>query len=199
MRVRVKICGLSSRETIEAAVSAGADAVGLVFAASPRQVSAEAACALGAAVPPFVTRVAVCRHPRPEEIAAILECFAPDWIQSDLEDEGLVIGHPRARFLPVVRDPADVARLEPGVPILFEGGRSGVGEQADWDQARRLARRHRLILAGGLDPANVGEAIRHVRPYGVDVSSGVEESPARKSRELIEAFMEAVWHASRSI
>jgi phosphoribosylanthranilate isomerase len=73
--------------------------------------------------------------------------------------------------------------------LLFEGPRSGIGEVADWSSARMLASMHRLILAGGLSPANVNDAIAQVRPFGVDVSSGVEESPGRKSPALIESFV----------
>ena len=79
--------------------------------------------------------------------------------------------------------------LQSGQPLLFEGPRSGTGKVADWSAARALAAGHSLILAGGLHPANVVEAITTVRPFGVDVSSGVEESPGRKSPALIELFV----------
>ena len=89
--------------------------------------------------------------------------------------------------LPVVRD---AAQLPPGgVRILFEGPRSGMGQVADWDAARRLAERRELVLAGGLNPDNVAEAIAEVRPYGVDVSSGVESAPGRKSPARIADFV----------
>jgi len=83
--------------------------------------------------------------------------------------------------------------------LLFEGPVSGSGQTTDWDEAAALARRAQVILAGGLNPQNVGAAVRHVRPFGVDVSSGVEASPGIKSREKIEQFVLAARAAALEI
>lgn len=191
-RVRVKICGLTSPEAVEAAVEAGADAVGFVFADSPRRVSIDHALELSRAVPPFVCRVAVMQHPDPEWAREVLELFQPDIVQSEAGDRERFGSLPPGRFLPVYRAEPSPAELE-GLPtLLFEGRRSGAGERADWSTAARLARRTRLVLAGGLDPECVAEAVDAVKPWAVDVSSGVESAPGVKDPEKIRRFIRAL-------
>ncbi len=185
----VKICGLTRPEAVEAAVEAGADAVGFVFAPSPRRVAPAAAKALCAGLPDGVLRVAVMRHPAAELVEAVFETFAPDWLQTDAEDlEGLELP-PGCAALPVYRS----GRVPPAadrVPrLLYEGAQSGRGETADWDEAARLAAATSAILAGGLDADNVAEAIRRVRPWGVNVSSGVERAPGDKDPDKIKRFV----------
>ena len=129
-------------------------------------------------------------QPQQQLIDEIVRVFKPDVLQADLSDfDGLRLPDALAR-LPVLR--ADVAAGS-ALPrrLLFEGARSGSGETADWDSAARLARVSELILAGGLNAHNVAAAIRAVRPYGVDVSSGVESAPGRKSAQMIAEFVEA--------
>jgi phosphoribosylanthranilate isomerase len=200
MSVFVKICGLTTPDAIEAAVRSGADAIGFVFAESPRRVTVAQARELAELLPPAVARVAVMRHPTQREWIEIETEFAPDWLQTDAEDfAGLDIGADIKR-LPVYRDTpaldADAAALEP--MILFEGAVSGDGRQADWQRAKTLAARTRLILAGGLDPQNVADAVRQVSPWGVDVSSGVERTRGRKDPEKIAAFVNAAHNVERS-
>jgi len=189
----VKICGLTSAEGVAAALAAGADAIGCVFSESVRRVQPEQAARLSGAARGRAALVAVTRQPTQALIDAILREFRPDALQTDLADfDRLELPQSLAR-LPVLRAP-----LPAGMPtprrLLFEGADSGRGATADWGAAARLARAGELILAGGLTAANVADAIQAVRPYGVDVSSGVESAPGRKSAALIEAFV----HAARA-
>ena len=194
MSVFVKICGLTTPEAVEAAVSGGANAIGFVFAESPRRVSVGQACELTRLVPPAIVRVAVMRHPSRKEWAEVAQGFQPDWVQTDAEDfAGLEIGA-KVRRLPVYRDEPtlDTRVIANEERILFESPTSGEGRQADWNRAGTLATKTELVLAGGLNSRNVEAAIRQVQPWGVDVSSGVERSRGEKDPEQIAAFIRAV-------
>ncbi len=199
MRVFVKICGLSMPRAVSAAVNAGADAIGFVFAQSPRQVTPKRARQLCAAVSPVIIRVAVMRHPVAAEWRAVADEFNPDWLQADAADfAGLDVAEPISR-LPVYRDTRllDDTGVAADGPVLFEAAVSGEGARANWQRAAALASGRQLILAGGLTPDNVGEAIATVRPWGVDVSSGVESKRGVKDAGRIAAFMQAVREAER--
>jgi phosphoribosylanthranilate isomerase len=187
----VKICGLTRPADVAATVDGAADALGFVFhAPSPRNVTPAQARELAAAAPSSMLRVAVVRHPSQVLIDAILADFAPDALQLDLDDIRTLRLPQALTVLPVVRTGgAGSAPLPPR--CLYEGMRSGAGERADWDEAARLARRTQLILAGGLDPENVAGAVTAVRPFGVDVSSGVESAPGVKDAERISLFIAA--------
>ncbi len=191
MSLWVKICGLGSPEAVAAAVAAGADAIGFVFhAASPRNVTPALAAALAAPVPRHVLRVAVTRHPRQADVDAILAAFTPDVLQTDAADfAGLALPAALER-LPVLRTGEPLPAVPPA-RCLYESADSGRGARADWREAGQLARRTELVLAGGLDPANVAAAVATVRPFGVDVSSGVERAPGRKDPALIFDFVAA--------
>jgi phosphoribosylanthranilate isomerase len=197
--VFVKICGLKSERAVRAAVEAGADALGFVFAESPRQVSPEQAAALTHALPAGIARVAVMLRPSITEWNRVRDVFNPDWLQTDVDDFGMLSIPQHVMRLPVYRDKANVAPEQPGFVwpehLVFEGARSGIGMQPDWNTAARIASQTKMILAGGLDPDNVTEAIRRVRPWGVDVSSGVESSPGIKDPERIAAFIAAARQA----
>lgn len=202
--VRVKICGLTSPEAVDAAVEHGADAVGFVFADSPRRVTPDRAALLAARVPPMVAQVAVFRHPAWDQINAALGAADFTLCQSDIDDRPIFDSAAvAARFLPVVRvgSPACDAILShhaaPPAACLVEGAASGVGRTTDWTVCAALGRRTRVILAGGLNPANVAEAIRAVRPYAVDVSSGVESAPGVKDPIKIRDFIQAVRAAEK--
>jgi phosphoribosylanthranilate isomerase len=193
MTMFVKICGLTTPEGVAAAVKAGADAAGFVFSASPREVTPAQARKLAAALPATLRRVAVFRHPPPGWISRVLEEFPADWVQSDAADlPGVDLGG--AEALPVFRSGAPLPELLPEL-LLFEGPQSGTGNVADWDAAARLARRTRVVLAGGLHPGNIAGALAAVRPWGVDVSSGVESSPGIKDPALVAAFVAAARRA----
>ena len=185
----IKICGLKSREAIEAAVAAGANAVGFVFhAESPRNLSVDEARMLQRAVPPCVERVAVFLRPSQALLDSVVEAIRPDRVQADAGDLAGLRLPPGQAVLPVVRGNASPPQPLPAC-LLLEGARSGVGEQADWSHAALLARHTQLVLAGGLDASNVERAVRVVRPFGVDVSSGVESARGVKDLSRIREFI----------
>jgi phosphoribosylanthranilate isomerase len=190
MTLWIKICGMTTPEAVEASLEAGVDAIGFVFAESARQVTLQQAAELAEPARGRVVCTAVTRHPTQQVLEEILEVFQPDLLQTDAEDLRSLRLPPQLPLLPVFR------RWEAGdqqLPsrLLFEGPISGSGLPSDWTSARRLARQSQLVLAGGLTAANVGAAIAEVRPYGVDVSSGVEERRGIKSRAAIARFVSA--------
>ncbi len=199
MSLLVKICGLRTREAVEAAVAGGADAVGFVFhAPSPRNVEPSRAAALAALLPRGVLRVAVTLHPTQSLVDRVLAGFEPDAWQSDAADFATIGLPPAISHWPVWRSGNPL----PGTPpprLVYEAAMSGAGMRADWTAAAGLARRCGLILGGGLDPANVGAAILSVRPSGVDVSSGVEREPGVKDPAMIRAFIEAARAAHQGV
>lgn len=200
--MKIKICGLSDAAAVQAAVHAGVDAIGFVFAPSPRQVTPAQARALCRDVPATVARVAVTQHPTLGLLKEILEEFDPDCLQSDAADFKELEVRRGPRLLPVYREGVSEPGLftrraeQPGVAFepdfLYEGAVSGRGETVDWEQAARLGRRGRMLLAGGLNATNVAAAILRARPYGVDVSSGVESAPGVKDIARISEFVSAV-------
>lgn len=195
----IKICGLRTRDAIAAAAHAGADAVGFVFhSASPRSLEPAEARALQPAVPSGVERVAVFLHPSQSLVDSALEAIAPDWVQTDIEDLDRLRLPPGQRVLPVLRSGSTLPAVLPA-RCLFESGRSGAGERADWSAAAGLAHRTGLVLAGGLDPETVAEAVRTVRPFGVDVSSGVERERGVKDAALVREFIRAAREAAQTV
>ena len=186
----IKLCGMTTPEAVQAALDCGVDAIGFVFAPSVRNVTAQRASELAAPARRRLACVAVTRHPDRAAVESILRDFKPDILQTDIEDlDALALPHSLS-VLPVMRPGPATGRALPR-RVLFEGPVSGSGQTTDWDEAAALARRTEVILAGGLDPANVAAAIRHVMPFGVDVSSGVEQSPGIKSPQKIEQFVAA--------
>jgi phosphoribosylanthranilate isomerase len=187
----IKICGMTTAAAVDAALEARVDAIGFVFARSLRELAPEAAAALARPARGRLRCVAVTHHPSQAAVDEIVRVFAPDLLQSDAEDlEGLRL--PAAlETLAVLRAGATVPTLLPG-RILFEGPASGQGAVSDWSVAGTLARRTQLVLAGGLNALNVADAIARVQPFGVDVSSGVEERPGVKSPAAIMSFVAAV-------
>jgi phosphoribosylanthranilate isomerase len=219
MCVRVKICGVTSAAAVDAAVDAGADAIGFVLAPSPRRLELDVAARLAARVPPSVARVAVLRHPDAATVRAACAALAPHLVQAEPGPgvTAALLAACGASFLPVLHDgptllrrrlpagagagagPRGAAGVAVGAILLEARGRGGRGITPDWARAARLARRVRLVLAGGLTPENVGAAIRRVRPYAVDVSSGVERAPGVKDARLIRRFIAAVRDAAGAI
>jgi phosphoribosylanthranilate isomerase len=190
-RLWIKICGMRTRESIDAAARAGADAVGFVFhAASPRSLSIEVARDLQGAVPAGVERVAVFLHPSQELVDETIDVLRPDWVQTDAEDLATLRLPADQRVLPVLRSGRTLPEPLPG-RCLLESGRSGMGERADWVEAARVAAMTQVVLAGGLDERNVADAVRAVRPFGVDVSSGVEARRGVKDVAKIREFIRA--------
>ena len=184
---------------VDAAVAAGADAVGFVFAKSVRRVTPAQARDAVASLGPDVRRVAVMRHPENEEWLAVLNTFAPDVLQTDIDDfESLDVPHQIERW-PVIRE--DHPALEQPLPdtFLYEGSHSGLGQTVDWERAAVIAGRGNMILAGGLSAENVAAAIRTVHPRGVDVSSAVESAPGQKDPDLIHNFISAARAAENHV
>lgn len=194
----IKICGLTTEDAIDAALRSQVDAIGFVFADSKRRVTPQRAAELAAPARGKLRCIAVTRRPEQRDIDDILATFKPDILQSDADDLLRLRLPATLELIPVVR--AGSAEPNP-LPrrFLFEGPVSGTGLPADWNAAAQLARRAELILAGGLSPQNVADAIAHVRPFGVDVSSGVEASPGLKSPEKIASFVRSARAAARSL
>jgi phosphoribosylanthranilate isomerase len=186
----IKICGLTNAAGVAAALAAGVDAIGFVLAPSVRRVTAQRAAELARTVRRQLSCVAVMQHPQQSEVDEVVRELRPDMLQSDLGDFARLHLPQRIARLPVVRAAQAAPAVYPA-RLLFEGARSGSGETTDWTQAALLARQTRLVLAGGLNAGNVGAAIRAVRPFGVDTSSGVESQPGVKSEEKIMEFVRA--------
>ena len=186
----IKLCGMTTPEAVNAALACEVDAIGFVFAPSVRQLSAQRANELAAPARRKLACVAVTRHPARADVAAILRDFNPDILQTDIEDLDSLDLPRTLSVLPVMRPGATAACALPR-RVLFEGPVSGSGLTTDWRQAAELARRAEVILAGGLNAANVADAVRQVQPFGVDVSSGVEATPGIKSVQKIEQFVAA--------
>ena len=188
-RTFIKICGITSASALTAAVECGVDAIGFVFAPSPRQVTPGQAAELSTHAPPELLRIAVTRHPSQRLVDEIVERVQPDILQTDLQDIEHLKLPSTLQVLPVLRGavPGRITRR-----VLFEGAISGSGELSDWDAAADLASRTEVILAGGLNAGNVAAAIARVRPYGVDVSSGVESAPGVKDARRMAEFVTAV-------
>ena len=201
----IKICGMTTPDAVEAALAARVDAIGFVFADSPRQLTLEDAVALAAPARGQIRCIAVTRHPSQRYLDNVLAVFRPDVLQTDAEDlRGLRLPK-QLELLPVFRGldaPQSTPRVQPGLlpaRLLFEGLTSGSGTLCDWTTAQRVARRTQLVLAGGLDAENVATAISAVRPFGVDVSSGVEERPGVKSPDEVLRFAAAARSAFEMI
>ena len=199
--VRVKICGITRVEDALAAAAAGADAIGLVFyAKSPRAVDIEQAREILAALPPFVTSVGLFVDAERSELERILASVPLDLLQFH-GDESVqqceAFGRPYIKALRVKAGDdiaAQVARYPSAQGILLdayvEGVPGGTGEAFDWSLIPQTLSKL-LILAGGLRPDNVAEAVSRVRPYAVDVSGGVEASKGVKDVEKVGAFIRA--------
>ncbi len=202
MRTRVKICGITRPEDGLAAARAGADAIGLVFyPKSPRAVTIERAREIMHVLPPFVAAVGLFVNARPAEIRVVLAELAIDLLQfhgDESPEECRGYGRPYIKALAMAPgvDVAEYARRYADSAGLLldthrEGVRGGTGEVFDWARAPSGLDKP-IILAGGLTPENVTEAVRQVWPYGVDVSSGVESSKGIKDAARIEAFIRGV-------
>lgn len=206
-RTRIKICGITRPEDARAAVENGADAIGLVFyPSSPRAVSLEQAEAIAAVVPPFVTLVALFVDECPEQVNAVLEALPVGLLQfhgEESPDYCRQFARPWIKALRV-RPDTDIgalARAYSGARGLLldafqEGVPGGTGKTFDWDLAPAGVALP-LVLAGGLHPGNVAEAIAAVGPFAVDVSGGVEAAPGRKDPRRISEFVAAVREADR--
>lgn len=199
--IRVKICGITRSDDALAAAAAGADAIGLVFVpGSRRRVSIDQAQAICRTLPPFLTRVGLFMNAPDSEIEAVLARVPLDCLQfhgEESPDFCTAFHRPWIKALAMGGDALPDWRLYAGADaLLFDshgGGKlGGSGHRFDWRLLEVPARP--WILAGGLDPDNVGQACRDLRPDAVDVSSGVEIEPGIKDHKRMQAFIEAVRH-----
>lgn len=204
---RVKICGISDVENALVAAEAGADAIGLVFAPSRRRVTVEQAREIVDALPPFVTKVGLFVDEDPARIEEVADACRLDVVQlHGSESPGFCAALGRTVIKAIrVKDAASLAVMD-GYRVagfLLDSYHpevaGGTGRTFDWDLAEQVSGRYRVILSGGLTPANVTEAIEKVRPHGVDVSSGVE-TDGRKDPAKIREFVVRVreWSLMRS-
>ena len=173
----IKICGITGADAVSAAADAKVDAIGFVFAPSPRQVTPGQAAQLAALAPPGILRIAVAQHPLQMKVDEICRILKPDYFQTDVEDLRELKIPAHIKVLPVVRFGRKTPNPLPA-RMLFEGPSSGIGELADWGRAAELARQTEVILAGGLSAQNVAEAIQAVRP----VRRGREQRRRVRSR-----------------
>jgi phosphoribosylanthranilate isomerase len=206
--VRVKICGITRKEDLDAAAAAGADAVGFVVgvASSPRNLSLADAEKLMRQVPPFVKSVLVMVPASLNELVETCEALNPDAVQihgENLQDLGAVRGKLPTKLLidavkanssDAVDNVAEAAKMFDAILLdsFVEGKHGGTGVVHDWNVSKRVKQviyPKPLILAGGLNPANVAEAVRAVEPYAVDVSSGVERQPGIKDHLKMVEFV----------
>ena len=212
MKTRIKICGMTRPEDVQAAVQAGADAIGLVFyPPSPRFLQLDQARALAGAVPAFVSSVALFVNPPAEQVRAVLEYVRPSMLQFHGEETPAFCAQFGVPYLKACRVKGGVSAggdlLEYLRPFSGAAGwlldshvaeYGGVGESFDWSLVpggREREGMRPLVLSGGLSRDNVREAVRRVRPWAVDVSSGVEISKGIKDAAKVAAFITEVRNA----
>jgi phosphoribosylanthranilate isomerase len=224
MDVKVKVCGITNRADAQAAVAAGADLLGFIFfPQSPRYVRPEKVREILAAVAPQqagILTVGVFVNESPETVGRVLDFCGLDLAQLHGEEppEALGLDHGgksplRGRAYKALRPSSLEEALELAhnyalAPPIRDGGRlpaflldayhprlrGGTGQTGDWGIAASLAGRYPLLLAGGLSPANVAQAVREVRPWGVDAASGIERAPGQKDYAALRAFIAAAKH-----
>jgi phosphoribosylanthranilate isomerase len=204
---RVKICGITTAEDAAGAVEAGADALGFVFVpGTPRCIRPERAALIIAALPPLAAAVGVFVDQPLEEVLAIVNTCRLGAVQLHGEEPAAYARRLPVRVIKAIRvreaESLDGLAGYPAQAFLLdsfvEGQAGGTGITFPWALARGATRHGRIILSGGLRPETVAEAVRTVRPYGVDVSSGVERRPGQKDPEKVREFIAAVRHADLS-
>ena len=197
----VKICGITRPQDAERAVALGATAIGFIFwPSSPRRVGLEAARSIGRLVPASVLKVGVFVDAPAAELARTVSEAGLDAVQLHGSESPDLVRGLEARVIKAVAlgSPDAEAQIAQwaGTTLLLDAHdpvrHGGTGRVVDWDRAARLARRHEVILAGGLNPENVAEAVRRVRPAGIDVSSGVEQTPGVKDLVKLAALFDAL-------
>jgi len=194
--IRVKICGICDRDGAEAAVEAGADLIGFHFCSSERRVSPEEAKAIVDALSVRPTIVGVFIDQDPAEVREVADFVSLDMLQlHGSEEPGFDAGRPVMKVLKIRDDQVPDASPWPD-PVMLDSWsidqRGGTGRTWDWDLARDLLATRKVFIAGGLEPGNVGKVVSSFKPYGVDVSSGVEASVRVKDPDKVRAFVHAV-------
>ena len=207
-RTRIKICGLTREADVTAAVEAGADAIGLVFyPKSPRYVSVERAVELARAMPPFVTPVGLFVNASAEEIQAATDAIPQLLLQFHGDETATVCEAAKRPYIRAARMSAQfdllnfAAQFASARALLLDAhveGYGGGGKVFDWSQIPPNVP-HPVVLSGGLNPANVTDGVLQVRPWAVDVSSGVESAKGIKDADAIRRFCDAVREADARI
>lgn len=207
MRTRIKICGITCVDDAASAASLGADAIGLVFAPeSPRCIDITTARSIIAALPAFTEVVALFRDPDVAQVEEVLGELSIDLLQFHGIESPRFCREFGRRYIKTVglanleAPETVIAEYHDAAAILFDshghGESGGTGKAMDWNYLPEVTHAP-VILAGGLQPENIAEAVATARPYAVDVSSGVEHAPGRKNPVLIERFINEVQRADR--
>jgi phosphoribosylanthranilate isomerase len=200
--VFTKVCGITNPGDARVAADAGADAIGLIFAESPRNVNVEEARAVSIALPEDVLKVGVFVDAGPEEVLKTAREVGLDLAQLHGDETPETVATIRDAGLPVmkavrVRNAEALGALEKYEADLLlldawsARARGGTGETFDWALAKSVKGRDNIVVSGGLAPDNVREAIEFFEPYGVDASSSLEERPGKKSGEMVRRFVRA--------
>jgi phosphoribosylanthranilate isomerase len=200
--VFTKVCGITNPGDARVAADAGADAIGLIFAESPRRMDAEEARRVSIALPNDIVKVGVFVDATPEEVLVTAREVGLDLAQLHGDETPETVAAIRGAGLPVmkalrVRNAGALDALETYEADLFlldawsARARGGTGETFDWGLAKSVKGRDNIVVSGGLTPENVREAIEFFEPYGVDASSSLEERPGKKSGEKVRRFVRA--------
>jgi phosphoribosylanthranilate isomerase len=200
--VKVKVCGITNPGDARVATDAGADAIGLIFAESPRRISVDEARRVAIALPDDVLKVGVFVDAGPEEVLRTAREVGLDLAQLHGHEAPEMVAAIRGAGLPVmkalrVRNADALAGIERYEADLFlldawsARAHGGTGERFDWSLAKSLIGRDNILVSGGLTPENVREAIEFFEPYGVDASSSLEERPGKKDHERVRRFVSA--------
>ena len=200
--VKVKVCGITSPEDARVAAGSGADAIGLVFAESPRRVSAGEAHEISAALPQGVAKVGVFVDEKPEEVLRIAREVGLDYAQLHGDETAEEVAAVREGGLKVIKalrvrgaeslealgeSRADLLLLD----AYSEGMRDGTGKRFDWGLAKGLKGYANILVSGGLSAENVREVVELFEPYGVDASSSLEDAPGKKNKDRVRRFVSA--------
>ena len=197
----VKICGITNEEDALLCVAMGADAVGFVFAPSPRQVAPGAVANITTRLPGEIMTIGVFRDSLPERVMEVATAAGCKGVQLHGAESPEAVAQIRPHFHFVIKAfPAGSPMLEhagsyEANALMIDSPNPGSGQVFDWRRLEGIPRAGRLILAGGLTSENVGEAVHQVRPWGVDVNSGVEASPGHKDSRKVREFIGAVRRA----
>ncbi|MCM8783296.1 MAG: phosphoribosylanthranilate isomerase [Candidatus Omnitrophica bacterium] len=200
-KIKVKICGITNLEDAKQAVDLGADILGFVFARSPRQITPQKAKAIIKNLPPFVIRVGVFVNEKLENIEKIVNFCRLNLVQLHGEESPDFCKKVR-KFVGVIKAFRMRSALELKKMLNYDvdaylldsfvtGVYGGTGKTFDWGlaiKAKRILNKRPLILSGGLNPENIAQAIKKVRPYAVDTSSGVEKFPGKKDKVLLKRY-----------
>lgn len=196
------MCGITNPEDASKATHSGADAIGLVFAESPRKLSVEQAREIAATLPDSILKVGVFVDEEPGEVLRIVREVGLDYAQLHGEESPEAVTFLRGEGVKVikalrVRDARSLTAMDEYEADLFlldafsEKARGGTGERFDWELAKSLMGRGNIVVSGGLTPENVWAALRFFEPYGVDASSSLEDAPGKKNGERVRRFVSA--------